>query len=226
MYTLRAHTKPNQTNHTMEQMAIDFVLNNSDYRRASSEPDYPARLPCQHAPLHNPSTTSQRSQPSQRPLTPLHTVPSNCPFPENPRPSKCKRPPLGVSPQRYRSLSGTTAQLGAALGNVIMGGRLDCSLYKQFILILFLVFRFILIYLSFFTEFYFLFTIQSLFFLDTEFVLFFICSDLIDFIFIFTTFHLSNSTPRAFIAPNVALKTTTGPSRTAQRPLDSTGEPL
>ena len=28
-------------------------------------------------------------------------------------------------------------------------------------------------------------------FLDTEFVLFFICSDLIDFIFIFITFHLS-----------------------------------
>ena len=72
-----------------------------------------------------------------------------------------------------------------------MDGRLDCSLYKQIILILFLVFRFILIYLSFSTEFYFIFTIQSLFFLDTEFVLFFICSDLIDFIFIFITFHLS-----------------------------------
>ena len=93
--------------------------------------------------------------------------------------------PAGVQePERNHST-------GAALGNVIMGGRLDCSLYKQFILILFLVFRFILIYLSFFTEFYFLFTIQSLFFLDTEFVIFFICSDLIDFIFIFTTFHLS-----------------------------------
>ena len=66
-----------------------------------------------------------------------------------------------------------------------MAWRLDCSLYKQFTLIPFLVFRFILIYLSFFTEFYFLFTIQSLFFfLDTEFVLFLICSDLIENLYV------------------------------------------
>ena len=32
---------------------------------------------------------------------------------------------------------------------------------------------------------------QEFIFLDTEFVLFFICSDLMDFIFIFITFHLS-----------------------------------
>ena len=44
MYTLRAHTKPNQTNHTMEQMAIDFVLNTWGYKSASSEPDYPASM--------------------------------------------------------------------------------------------------------------------------------------------------------------------------------------
>ena len=30
MYTLRAHNKPNQTYHTMEQMVIDFVLNTWD----------------------------------------------------------------------------------------------------------------------------------------------------------------------------------------------------
>ena len=44
IYTLRAHTKPNQTNHTMEQMAIDFVLNTWGYKSASSEPDYPASM--------------------------------------------------------------------------------------------------------------------------------------------------------------------------------------
>ena len=127
------------------------------------------------------------------------------PSPETPR---CKRPPLAGGVPAGVQETEWNHSIGAALGNVNTGGRVDCSLYKQFILVLFSIFRRIFIYFSFFTEFYFLFTIQSLFFftefyfffffydtefifLDTEFVLFFICSDLIDFIFIFITFHLS-----------------------------------
>ena len=58
------------------------------------------------------------------------------------------------------------------MGNVNTGGRVDCSLYKQFILVLFSIFRRISIYFSFFTEFYFLFTIQSLFFFTEFYFLF------------------------------------------------------
>ena len=84
---------------------------------------------------------------------------------------------------------------------------MDCSLYKQFILILFSIFRLIFIYFSFFTELVLLSLYDTEFilfhrvllsfydtefiFLDTELVLFFICSDLINFIFILLAFHLS-----------------------------------
>ena len=63
MYTLRAHTKPKQTNLTLEQMAIDFVLNTWDHQIASPDPDYPVSM------LHFPSNTSSCIP---TPLTPLN----------------------------------------------------------------------------------------------------------------------------------------------------------
>ena len=63
MYTLRAHTKPKQTNLALEQMAIDFVLNTWDHQIASPDPDYPVSM------LHFPSNTSSCIP---TPLTPLN----------------------------------------------------------------------------------------------------------------------------------------------------------
>ena len=95
MYTLRAHTKPNQTN-------LNTYLGPQENLTR-------ARLPCQHAPLPN--------------SDPLANT------------SKCKRPPLGVSPQGYKSPSGTTAQEDEQHWDtsILCGVWFDCttsSLYR------------------------------------------------------------------------------------------------
>ena len=104
MYTLRAHTKPNQTN--LKSNKWPFILSlirTWDHRKTSPEPDYPASM------LHF--------------LTPLANT------------SKCKRPPLGVSPQGYKSPSGTTAQEDEQHWDtsILCGVWFDCttsSLYR------------------------------------------------------------------------------------------------